>query len=190
MLSVQFLWQRDNEGLYERILKWESSLDKYFKEPIETADILRDGLLDLEDNLPDLFSWRELLGSRLFMLDAGLLSHSMKPINRARILPTICMAFASWGGALQGFGEEMEPYFIPLDKPNESIAEYFTGFAGAHDSDEKFYACLNILNQQQRECIVEFIELYFGIYQSTVNPYYTAEHAQAAKQLAEIWRNG
>lgn len=186
------LWRKNDDNyLYERVFSWEKSLDEHFKDPIATEDINRDSVLVLEDKIPEAFLWRELLGSRLMMLDIGLLRHSMKPITRGRMLPAICMAFAFWGETLLGFGESMEPYFVPLDEPHEDLVRCFTGLSGEGcKRDNGFYACLETLSKQQRDCIAEFIEIYHGIFLSTTGSWYTEKHAQAAKKLAEIWRNG
>lgn len=175
--------------LQERVFAWETQLDLHFNEPITTSDMKRYGL-DVTFDLPDLIPWRHLVGSYIFSTDIALLRFG-DPINRGRLLPVMCMMLLFWGTSLQGLGEDIEAFFIPLDTPNEPIVGELSGFSGAQgQKDNFFYNCLESLNQQQRDCIAEFIDLYFGIYLSTTNPWYTEKHAQAAKQLAEIWRNG
>ena len=180
-------WSSENikrEKIDTRLLDWEKRLDMYFINPID-IDSFKNSIYFDEKKFPKKFKWREFVGIYITMIDWSDLRYKIDTKNRANLLPAICLSLATWGENLQGVAEAMEDFLIPFD--NQLIMSELGGYGEAYEEDKNFYTCLNLLSYKQKECIAEFIEMYFCLYKSSFS-WYSEKTKEAANELVKIWR--
>jgi hypothetical protein len=172
------------------LTSWELRLDQLFTESVDGYPLLRDSLIDQEE-MPSRLRWRDLVGSRILLLDAGILLHSLSAAQRCQLLPAICLSLLLLFDMRSEWYRWWERFLFP---GSDSVADHFAD-GKSDEFDQKFFDTIALLNHDQRWCIAECVDRYF---RAKVDDLIAQGHEReravqmvdACDSLVQLWRDG